>query len=107
VDAVNALRTGILDGRRVRSKLNVLNGEVFHQGRRGSWSRLAQRELQVRSVWMASVLASGPALRDGSVDAEGGVYRKIKDDAGIRFLKAEHIAIPDLGVTRCLSCLII
>jgi hypothetical protein len=42
-------------------------------------------------------VTSGGALRDGSVDADGGVYRKTIDDAGIRFLKADYIAIPDLG----------
>ena len=97
VVAVAALRTGSLEGKYVRASQVELGREVFCQDQCRSWSRLAQGELQVRCAWLASIMGGSTAHGDGSVNAEGGVYRKTTNDGGIRFLRAEHVALPDKG----------
>jgi hypothetical protein len=117
VDAVAALRIGrcgiradtMWDGRPARGDGVVVAAEatwekrmmlddlnVLYPAAERGWNRLAQRELQVCAGELAASVSQF-TRRDGSIEVEGDVYRKTNGEDEIRYVKAEFLALPEIG----------
>jgi hypothetical protein len=117
VDAVAALRIGRCgiradaswDGRPARGdgvvvaeeatwekRMMLDDLEVLYPAAERGWNRLARWELQVCAGELADEVRQF-TRRDGSIDVDDGVYRKTNGEDEIRYVKAEFLALPEIG----------